>query len=90
MQCEWDSAKADSNAAKHGVTFQEAATALDDAGAVFIAQSYSGEYRLAVIGYSAQSRVLYVVCVEREGDVMRIISARKATRHEKRTHQEGR
>jgi uncharacterized DUF497 family protein len=89
VRCAWDRHKAESNASKHGVTFEEAATVLDDDSAVYGVQTHEGEQRLTVIGYSKQTRVLFVVCVERSRDVMRIVSARKATRYEKRKYEEG-
>lgn len=88
MRCVWDPSKAESNAEKHGVTFEEAATVLDDVGAQYGVQVHDGQYRLAVVGYSNRSRVLFVVCIETDRDNMRIISARKATRREKKNYEE--
>ena len=75
---EWDEAKAASNLAKHGVSFKEASTAVDDANAIMMPDdSSNNEIRLRVIGMSARARLLLVVIVERrERD--RIISARRA------------
>ena len=74
---EWDDAKAVSNLAKHGVTFDEAVTAFVDPSAVFIDDG-GGSGNLVVIGMYAAARVLYVVHVER-GARDRIIGARPAT-----------
>ena len=74
---EWDDAKAAANLVKHGVTFEEAATAITDPDAVFLADDLRAE-RFAAIGASARGRTLYVVHVER-GQRERIISARTAT-----------
>ncbi len=83
MEIEWDSDKADSNLKKHGVSFEEAATALLDPMA--LAQedgSSEGEPRWVLIGMSAQLRLLTVVHTLRHQDRVRLISARKATRKE--------
>lgn len=80
---EWDSSKADSNLKKHGVAFEEAATALLDPMA--LAQEDAGsdcEPRWVLIGMSAQLRLLTVVYTLRRQDRVRIISARRATRKE--------
>lgn len=84
---EWDSAKADSNLAKHGVSFPEAATVFADPVAVYLDDgSRSG--RLIVIGTSIRDRILCVVHVER-GERDRIISARRATSGEKDVYESG-
>ena len=83
MDIEWDSDKADSNLKKHGVSFEEAATALLDPMA--LAQedgSSEGEPRWVLIGMSVQLRLLTVVYALRRQDRVRLISARKATRKE--------
>jgi uncharacterized protein len=84
---EWDDAKAASNLAKHGVSFDEAATALVDPAAVFLDD---GEHpdRVIAIGMSAAARVLCVVHVER-GARERIISARCATAPEESLYRGG-
>jgi len=74
---EWDDAKAARNLAKHGVSFDEAMTALVDPRAIFIDDG-GNPGRFVAIGMSAAARVLYVVHVER-GAQDRIISARPAT-----------
>lgn len=82
IDIEWDSDRADSNLKKHGVSFEEAATALLDTMA--LAQedgSSEGEPRWVLIGMSAQLRLLTVVYTRRQ-DRVRLISARKATRKE--------
>ena len=83
MDIEWDSDKADSNFKKHGVSFEEAATALLDPMALAQADGSSeGEPRWVLIGMSAQLRLLSVVYALRRQDRVRLISARKATRKE--------
>lgn len=79
---EWDEAKAASNLEKHGVSFEEAATAITDPMAQFFEQHVNGEARTVAIGMSLAVRILFVVHVER-GERDRIISARRATRAEK-------
>jgi len=82
VQFEWDARKAAANLRKHGVSFEEAETAFDDElGACYPDTLH--ETRFIVIGYSKRRRLLYVVHAEVRTDTIRIISARKATRHEK-------
>jgi hypothetical protein len=82
----WDPNKAASNARKHRVTFEEATTVFDDLHAYYERDKRSAELRVAVIGYSSVSRMLFVVFVEVEDDEVRIISARKATAHERQKY----
>ena len=83
MAIEWDSDKADSNLKKHGISFEEAATALLDPMALAQEDAASeGEPRWVLIGMSAQLRLLTVVYALRHQDRVRIISARRATRKE--------
>ena len=84
---EWDEAKAESNVKKHGVTFEEAATAVIDQNAVFLKDPFDDEERFRVIGMSVQERILLVVVVER-GTRDRIISARRATMSEEKIYDE--
>lgn len=82
LRFDWDGRKAASNRRKHGVSFDEAATAFEDEmGAYYPDTLY--EDRLVLIGYSRKPRLLYVVHAEVQHDVIRIISARRATSHEK-------
>jgi uncharacterized DUF497 family protein len=86
---EWDEDKAKANVEKHGVSFEEAATALQDPHAVYFEDAGSdSEERLTAIGMSASARALCVVVVER-GERDRIISARLATATERRLYSEG-
>jgi uncharacterized protein len=90
LHFEWDAAKALSNRRKHGVSFEEAATVFLDAHARVYADPDSGgsESRFLLVGLSAATRTLIVVHVER-GEHLRIISAREATRRERRDLEEG-
>jgi uncharacterized protein len=82
VRFEWDGRKAAANRAKHGVSFEEAQTAFDDELGAYYADNLHRE-RFILIGYSKEQRLLYVVHAEVRTDSIRIISARKATRHEK-------
>ena len=83
MEIEYDPAKAKSNLKKHGVSFEEAATALYDPMALVQEDTDSiGENRWIFIGLSSQTNLLTVVYTLREEEIIRIISARKATRKE--------
>jgi uncharacterized protein len=82
---EWDSAKAQSNEAKHGVTFEEAATAFEDPNHAILDD---GGDSYVLIGFSLRGRLLTVVHVER-GERERIISAWRATETERRVYEEG-
>ena len=85
MRFEWDPAKAASNARKHKVTFEVAVTVFYDDFAVqfFDEEHASDEDRFLLLGLSSDARLLLVCHCEREGgNVIRIISARKATERE--------
>ncbi len=84
---EWDTDKATANLEKHGISFVEAATALQDRNAVYLDAGTGDEQRYAAIGMSAAARVLYVVHIER-GERDRIVSARVATATEESLYSE--
>lgn len=90
MKFDWDPEKAASNARKHGVSFREASTIFRDTLAVSGSDpDHSlGEARFVTFGQSSDGRLLVVSHTE-EGDVIRIISARPATRQERRIYEEG-
>ena len=88
MTVEWDPAKARSNRKKHGVDFAEAAVALEDELALTIEDTSSrGEQRFVTLCRDSHERVIVVVFTLR-GDTVRIISARKATGHERKAYEE--
>lgn len=90
MRFEWDPAKAASNAKKHKVTFEVARTVFyDDFAVQFFDEEHSSkEDRFLLLGMSSDARLLLVCHCEREGgDVIRIISARKATKNEAQYYQ---
>jgi len=85
LQFEWDTAKAIANRKKHGVSFEEAQSVFYDEFALqFFDKAHSEtESRFLMLGMSNQARLLMVCHCERaDGAVIRIISARKATRKE--------
>ena len=85
MQFEWDQDKARVNLAKHGVDFETAKNVFRDPAALLEPDDDRDEERWRIIGL-ADSNVLFVVFVERDGDVIRIISARKANKREERDY----
>jgi uncharacterized DUF497 family protein len=92
MKFVWDEIKNKSNQQKHGIWFDEAQTIWADPGAneFFDPEHSNDEERFIRIGYSVRSRILLVVfCELKEGEVVRIVSARKATSREKKDHEEG-
>ncbi len=88
LQFEWDEDKGASNAAKHNVAFEEASTVFSDPLAtIFDDEAHSSEeIREIIVGHSAADRLLLVAFTEREGFI-RIISARQATRQERRDYE---
>jgi uncharacterized DUF497 family protein len=90
MEFEWDPDKAACNLAKHGVAFQEAAIVFGDPLAItyFDPDHSEDEDRFLTFGHSGNGRLLVVSHTDRE-DRIRIISARRATRNERKAHEEG-
>ena len=87
MFVEYDPAKAASNLKKHGVSLADAAGVLLDPLAITIEDTSSlDEQRLVTIGLGSAGEILVVVYTERE-ERYRIISARRATSHERRTYE---
>lgn len=88
MQFEWDPEKAQLNRRKHKVSFEEALTVFyDPLSATFNDKEHSvTEQRLITIGLSSQGRLLVVSHTERR-EALRIISARRATAHERKRHE---
>jgi len=87
----WDPRKAASNAKKHGVTFHEAETVFLDENALLLGDPdhSEDEDRLVLLGASARLRLLVVCHCYRESESMiRLISARKADREERRQYKE--
>lgn len=90
MRVTWEPRKAAANLRKHRVSFEEATTALADPLSVTGADpDHSvGEDRWITFGLSNRGRLLAVAHTD-EGDTIRIISARVATRPERRLYEEG-
>lgn len=90
MRFEWDPGKDRSNQAKHGLSFEEAATVFGDR----LALSWEdpehsvGEHRRLTLGYTERQRLVIVAHTERD-DRLRIISARLATAEERRLYESG-
>ena len=85
IRFDWDAAKAAANQKKHGISFEEARSVFYDEFAVlFHDEEHSTiEDRFLLLGMSLQARLLLVCHCEREvGNLIRIISARRATRRE--------
>ena len=89
LRFEWDDRKASINLKKHGVSFEEARTVFFDERARLIDDpDYSeGEERFVLLGLSSSLRLLLVChCYRSEGNVIRIISARKAVPEESKSY----
>ena len=88
MKFEWDDQKAIANLKKHGVSFGEATEVFYDPNALedYDAEHSTEEARFFIIGLSNR-RLLYVIYAERIGDVIRIISARKADQTEQQIYE---
>lgn len=86
---EWDANKARINLAKHAVSFQEATTVFGDPVSLSIPDPAhsQAEHRFIILGRSHQGKILVVVHTER-GDNIRIISARSASRRERKYYEE--
>lgn len=86
---EWDPSKAKKNIRIHGVSFDEASTAFKDTLSLTIYDPLHSdkENRFVLIGTSYKNRLLVVVHTERE-DKIRIISARKSTKNERKQYEE--
>lgn len=84
----WDARKAAANPLRHdGITFEQAATAFFDPFFRLVDASRHGEARDALIGYDETGRLLFVVHIELAVEAIRLISARRATQDERRTHE---
>lgn len=87
MRFEWDPSKAASNRRKHGVAFEEAAECFEDPLALVLDEPGDPE-RLILIGASKRRRLVFTVYIEKTTATIRIISARLATRRERRRYEE--
>ena len=89
LKFEWDVNKAESNKTKHEITFEEAGTVLSDSLSVTIIDPLhpENEERLVTIGQSDKRRILVVVHAEK-GDIIRLISVRLASAHERKRYED--
>jgi uncharacterized DUF497 family protein len=90
LRFEWNRKKALLNIRKHGITFEEASTIFCDSLSLTISDPYHSisEDRFITIGTSVRGRIVVVSHTDRH-DVIRIISARKATRNERNQYELG-
>jgi hypothetical protein len=90
LEFEWDSDKASSNIAKHGVPFEEAATVFGDplSLTVYDPDHSQDEDRYITMGTSVENRLLLVAHTDRD-DRIRVISARIATKRERKAYENG-
>jgi uncharacterized DUF497 family protein len=90
---EWHEAKAKSNYANHGIRFEKATESFDDPYLVLLKDSFEdGEVRWRIIGATRDSLLLFVVYTIRVKDgqeIIRIISARRVTKKERRKYEHG-
>ncbi len=87
---EWDSQKAAANEKKHGVGFKEATTVFGDPLGWYQADATHSaeEQRFRLLGRSSENRLVAVLFTDRGDELVRIISARLATSHERRKYEE--
>ena len=89
LKFDWEALKANANIKKHGVTFEEARSVFYDEKARLIddPDHSEDEERFILLGFSSSLRILIVChCYRSEGNVIRIISARKATTNETKAY----
>ncbi|MBI5942667.1 MAG: BrnT family toxin [Caulobacterales bacterium] len=93
MEFEWDAAKARANWLKHGVTFELATGIWNDPGIRFVLDAViDGEERWWAVGRASVGGLLIAVHVYPNPDqdnLIRLISARRASRHERRRYEDG-
>lgn len=92
IEFEWNQSKATSNKKKHNVSFEEAQSVFYDDFAVqfYDEENSETEDRFLMLGLSNESKLLLVChCEKEEGNIIRIISARKATKNESKLYEGG-
>ena len=89
MYVVWDPNKAASNVRKHGISFADAAVALEDENALTILDQNSEEFRFKTLALSPLDDIILVVHVEEDEDTIRIISAREAEAREREQYYSG-
>jgi uncharacterized DUF497 family protein len=91
MNFTWNEQKNETNQKKHGIAFEEARTVFYDVNARLIRddEHSEDEERFIILGFSDKSKLLLVAhCYREEEEVIRIISARKASGNERRQYEE--
>jgi uncharacterized DUF497 family protein len=90
LEFEWDDDKAAANLEKHNLSFDEASSVfVDPLAKIFADDAHSAEEsREIIIGHSVANRLILVSFVETNRDRVRIISARKATKRERKAYEE--
>ena len=88
MKFEWDEVKNRSNINKHGISFQEAVYAFSDPFALNLhdKEHFDDEDRWVLLGKNMNESLLLVIHTFRSGEVIRLISARKATKNERSSY----
>lgn len=90
MQFDWDAGKNRTNRRKHGISFEEAVSVFYDDNAIqFFNSGQLEEDRFLMLGMSIELRILLVCYCVRDGQTIRIISARKATAKERKFYTGG-
>jgi uncharacterized DUF497 family protein len=87
MEYEWDPDKATINLHKHDISFADAVTVFSDEFALMVADDFTDEERFVILGTDAFGRLLVVVYTWRGENRVRIISARRATRQERKQYE---
>lgn len=89
LEFDWDEEKAHSNLTKHGISFEEAASAFQDDFALIYDDEYHSddEPREILIGMSSENHILFISFTEIQSRLIRIISARYADRHERKRYE---
>jgi uncharacterized DUF497 family protein len=88
MNYEWDPSKATANLDKHGVHFADAIAVFTDELALTIVDEFTDEEPFITLGSDAFGQLLVVVYTWRDDETIRIISARKASRHERKQYED--
>ncbi|HEU4559905.1 MAG TPA: BrnT family toxin [Longimicrobium sp.] len=86
LDYEWHPLKAERNYVKHGVRFGDATSVFADPAAITVEDEYPDEERYAIVGHDGAGRLLVVNFTWRGENLVRLISARRATRAEAQTY----
>ena len=89
MVINWDEKKNEANFKKHGVWFEEAQAVITNSLSLMAPNEHPDGDRMEYLGYSVDHKLLYVVTVEKDDEIIRIVSARRATPGERKKYEEG-